>query len=137
MAIYPATWLDERYRRQLSVPDVLVELVRVENMRGAHRRVGHDLCLVLEAIADVAVGIALWAHLEIVKLILIVEVVVPLVVVALPRNIVLQQDIADAALRGRWNRERCVAGICVFVRVAPISEVAGVVIVQQIIVTGL
>jgi hypothetical protein len=41
----------------MSVPDVLVELIGVDNMRGAHRRVGHDLRLILEAIADVAVGI--------------------------------------------------------------------------------
>src|SRR5438445_13658267 len=102
MAIYPATWLDERYRRQISAPDMPVELLGIDNMPGAHRWVGHDLRLVLEAIANVAVGIARWAHLPIVKLILIGYVVVPLVVVALPRNIILQHDIADATLRGRW-----------------------------------
>ena len=50
----------------------LLELVGIDEMRRAHRRVSHDLRRVLEAIADVAVGIARWAHLPIVKLILIV-----------------------------------------------------------------
>jgi len=53
----------------MSVPDVLVKLVGIDNMRGAHRLIGHALRLVLEAIADVAVGIAQWAYLKIVKLI--------------------------------------------------------------------
>src|SRR5215467_12253203 len=137
MAIYPAAWLDERHRRHMSALDVLVKLGGIDKMVGAHRRVSHNLRLVLEAIAYVAVGIARWAHLPIVKLIFIVQVVVPLVVVALPRDIVLQQDISDATLRGRWNRERCVVGICVFIAVGPISEVARVIMVWPIIVARL
>jgi hypothetical protein len=99
--------------------------------------IGHDLGLVLESIADIAVLVAQGTDLSIIKLILIAQIAVPLIVVALPGNVVFQQDVPDAPLRGWGDRERGVVGVCVGVSVASVSEIARVVIVQEVVVTGI
>ena len=71
--------------------DVVVKLSGLPNVRGAYGGVGHNLLLVLEPVADVAVLVALWADLTVVLLILVAEIRVPLVVVGLPRDVAGQK----------------------------------------------
>src|SRR5215472_18248079 len=122
MAIHPSARFYERNRGQLPAPDVLIELVGVEDVRRSNSRVSHDLRLVLESVADIAVLIALLPDRSVVLLIFVGEIGIPLIVVALPRNVVLQHHIRDTALRSWRNRERSVVGICVGVGVAPITR---------------
>jgi len=51
---------------------------------GAHGGVGHDLDLVLKAVADVAVLVAQRTNFPVVELILVREIAVPLIAVTLP-----------------------------------------------------
>src|SRR5215472_9162017 len=105
MAVHPSAWLHKRDRGQLAVVDVLVEMIHVHDVAGTYVLVGHDLLLILESVADVAVLIALWANFSKVELIRIVDIAVPLIVVALPGDIVGEHHVGDAALRGARNGE--------------------------------
>ena len=103
-------------------------------MRRANGGVSHDLLLVLKGIADVAVLVTQGANLSVVLLILIGQVPVPLIVVTLPRNIVLEQDVTDASLGSARNGERGVVRVRVRVGITSIAEITRVVIIQQVVV---
>src|SRR6266550_3649838 len=97
--------------------------------------VGHDLCLVLKRIADVAILVALGANGSIVELVLVAKICVPLIVVGLPGNVVFQKNVGDAVLT-RWrNREWSVVDVVVRVGVGAIAKIARIVVVQEIVVT--
>ena len=134
MAIHPAAGFHERDRWQSSVGNVAVKVEGVLDVRGAHRVVGHDLRLVLDAIADVAVLITIRANDAVVQLIFVGQIPVPLIVVGFPGNMVFEQHVGDAALIGGRNCEWRVVWICVRVGVAAVTKVAGVVVVQQVVV---
>jgi hypothetical protein len=134
MAVDPSTRFNEGHGRQLAVLYVLIQLVGARDVCRTHRMIGHDLRLVVKSVANVAVLVALRANLSIVELILIGKVAIPLIVVALPGDVVFQQNVANATLRGWRNRERCVAGVCIRVGVAPITEITRVVVVEKIVV---
>src|SRR5277367_5854680 len=106
-------------------------------MRVANRRVGHDRGVVLEGVADVAVFVGVFSDGPVVQLIRVVNVVVPLVAVVLPRNLRLEQSVADAGDGRRRDGEDRVVGVGVGVGVVAISEVSRVVIVQEIVVVFL
>src|SRR3977135_2719564 len=135
MAVNPTAWLNERNGRQGAILDVGVKIKRVHDVGGANGIVGHNLCLVLKRVADVAVLVALCANGPIVELVLVAKIRVPLIVVGLPGNVVVQKNVGDAVLI-RWrNRERGVVDEVVRVGVGAIAKVAGIVVVQKIVVT--
>ena len=109
-------------------------MIGVRDVRRADRVVGHDLLLILEWVTNIAVLIALRADFAVVELILIAKIEVPLVVVAVPGDIVLEQYICDAPLGSARNREWRVVGVRIGIGVASVAEVTGVVIVQQVVV---
>src|SRR6202034_2363820 len=119
--------------RQLAVRNVRVKVGGVLDMSGADSRIGHDRGVVLEGVADVAVLVGVLADRTIVQLVRIVHIVVPLVAVVLPGNIVLDHVVADAGHRRRRNGEDRVVGIGIGVGVLAVAEVAGVVVIQQIV----
>ena len=98
--------------------------------------IGHDRGVVLERIADVAVLIGVRADGAVVELIGIGHVVVPLIAVVLPGNVVREHVVADAGHGGRRNGEDGVVGAGVGIGVVAVAEVAGVVVVQQVVVAG-
>src|SRR5215472_9780412 len=104
-------------------------------MPSTHRIIGHNLRLILERVADVAVLVAGGTHRSIVQLILVGQIRVPLVAVILPRHVVLQHHVCDAALARPWDGERRVARIRVRISVATVPKVPGIVVVQQVVVT--
>src|SRR6267378_43111 len=134
MAVNPTAWLNERNGGQGAILDVGVKIKRVHDVGGANGIVGHNLCLVLKRVADVAVLVALCANGSIVELVLVAKIRVPLIVVGLPGNVVFQKNVGDAVLT-RWrNCERGVVDEVVRVSVGAIAKVAGIVVVQEIVV---
>src|SRR5882762_6827731 len=128
MTVNPTAWLNERNGRQGAILDVGVKIKRVHDMGGANGIVGHDLCLILERVADVAVLVALCANGPIVELVLVAKIRVPLIVVGLPGNGVFQKKVGDAVLT-RWrNCERRVVDEVIRVSVGAIAKVAGIVV---------
>ena len=89
------------------------------------RLVGHDRSLVLERIADVAVDIG-WV-------VRIIHILVPTLAVPVERYLRGQQHIADTRRRARRDGERIGSGISH----SAIAIVTRIVVVQQIIVSGL
>ena len=119
-----------------SVLDVVVEIGRVLDVRGADSGIGHDRGVVLEWIADVAVFVGIRADGPIVQLIGVGHIVIPLIAVIFPGDIGGDQLIANAAHRRGRNCEHGVVRIRVGKRVVAVAEVAGVVVIQQIVVAG-
>ena len=132
--VHPAARLHERHLWQRSLGNVRIEVGNIFKVVADNRRVGHDLLLVVKTIADVAILIAVRTDGAVVQLILIVEICIPLIVVAFPGNVVLNEHIGDAALGRRRNGEGRVARVRIGVGIAAIPEVAWVVVVQQVIV---
>src|SRR5204863_6205355 len=97
------------------------------------RVIRHDLRLVLKAIADVAVLVAERAYSAIVLLVFVIQVGIPLVVVAFPGDVVFQQHVANAALRSGGNRERRVVRVGVGIGIGAIPEISRVVVIEQIV----
>jgi hypothetical protein len=91
----------------------------------ANSRIGHDLRLVLEGVADVTVLIAHRADLAEILLVFAREILSPLIVVGFPGDMVPEEHVSDAPLRGGRNRERCVGDVVIGVRVAAIAEIPG------------
>src|SRR5271167_368679 len=95
----------------------------------------------MEAVADVAVLVTVGSHGAIVELVGIPRIavqpriLVPLIVIPLPGNVVRQQNVSNAVLRGSGNRERSVIRIMIRIRIGSVAEVSGVVIVQQVVVS--
>ena len=94
-------------------------------MSCAQRRIGHDSGFVLKRIADIAVGVEHAARVS--------DVLVPSVAVILERDAFIQQCVANAAHRCWRDSER--RG-CETDRVS-VGVVAGIVVVEQVIVTSL
>ena len=84
MAVHQAAGLDEGNRGQSVVGDVVVEVERVLHVVGAGVGAGHDLKIVLERVADVAVLVGGFADGAVIELVGIGDVVVPLIAVILP-----------------------------------------------------
>ena len=97
----------------------------------------HDGSVVLERVADVAIFVRVRPIGSIIQLVWVVDVVVPLIAIVLPRNAVGVEVVADAGRRGGWNRKRSVRGILVDIGILAVAEPARVVIVEQVVVTGL
>jgi hypothetical protein len=95
----------------------------------------------MEAVADVAVLVAVGSHGAIVELVGIPgkpvqsRILVPLVVIAFPGYIARQQNISDAVLGGSGNREGGVVRVVIGKGVRAVAKVSRVVIVQQLVVT--
>ena len=125
-------------------------------MRLTNRRVGHDGRVVLERVADVAVLVRVGDVLakrvgracrSVVDLVFIFGdisgfagragsgVVVPLISVVLPRNVLGEKFVANAARGGRWDREDGVGGVGVSECILTLTEVTGIVVIQQVVVT--
>src|SRR5580765_1678061 len=137
MAVYPAAGFHIGNCGQRAVGDVFVEIDRVFQVLGADGGVGHDLRLVLERIADVAVLIAGRADRTVVQLVFVAEVGVPLVAVVFPGDARFKEHVGDAALVDRRNGERGVEDVVVGIGVGAIAKVARVVIIEQIVVAGI
>src|SRR5271155_3548088 len=88
----------------------------------------------LGRVADVAIFVRGRPVSSVVELVWVVDVVVPLIAVVLPRNTVDVEVVADAGRRGRRDGKRRVGGILVDVGVLAVAEPARVVIVQEIVV---
>src|SRR5580693_4073137 len=119
------------------VADVAV-LVRVgdgsaETIGRAHRAVV-DLIFIF---GDVAGFLHRWRCAERLGRAAVASVVVPLIAVVLPRNALRDEFVTDAGNRGGRNREDGVGGVGIQERVFAATEVAGVVVVQQVVVAGL
>src|ERR1700693_1947043 len=135
MSVNPAAGLHVRNRGEVAALEVFVEVFGVLQVRGAHRSVGHDFGFVLEGVADVAILIALGADGAVVDLVFIAEIRIPLVAVILPGNAVFHQRVRDAVLFGWGNGKRSIGNIVIGVGVGAVAEVAGIVIVEQVVVT--
>src|SRR5580704_3621783 len=119
------------------VADVAV-LVRVgdrsaETIGRAHGAVV-DLIFIF---GDVAGFLHRWRCAERLGRATVPSVVVPLIAVILPRNALRDQFVTDAGNRGGRDREDGVGGVGVQERVFAATEVARVVVVQQVVVAGL
>src|SRR5271163_381090 len=118
MAVDEAAGLDERNSGKLAVGDVGIQVCSVLDVRLANRFVGHDGSVVLERVADVAVLVRVGNGLAqevgragspVVDLVFILgnisgftwrassRVVVPLISVILPRNVLGEKFVANAA----------------------------------------
>src|SRR5579863_1214572 len=118
------------------VADVAV-FVRVgdgsaETIGRAHRAVV-DLIFVFR---DIARFLHRWGCAERLGGVAVASVVVPLIAVVLPGNALRDEFVTDAGNGGRRNREHGVGGVGVQEGVFAAAEVAGVVVVQQVVVTG-
>ena len=109
MSVNPAAGLHIRNRGKVAALDVFVEVFGVLQVRGADGGVGHNLGLILEGVADVAVLVALGSHGSVVNLVFIVEVGILLSAVMLPGNAGCHQHVRDAVLFGGGNGKRSVA----------------------------
>jgi hypothetical protein len=98
--------------------------------------VRHDRRVVLERIADVAVLVGGRSGRAPVQLVRVVDVVIPLVAIILPGDVACVQAVADAPGRNRRDRERRVARVAVEIGAIAVTEIAGVVVVEQIVVAG-
>src|SRR5712664_3203655 len=137
MTVHPAAGLDVGDRGQIAAGDVTVKIVGVNDMGGAKGIVGHDLRLILKRVADVAILVAVRADGAVVELVFVGEVLIPLIVVGLPRDVVFKQYVSDAALARGWNGERRVVNKAVGVSVGTVAKISGIVVVQQIVVAFL
>src|SRR6266702_2912921 len=123
--------LDEGDCGEGVVLDVGVEVGGVLDMCGDQGGVGHDVAGVLEEVADVAVNVG---GVLVVRVVLID---VPLIAVVLEGDVFLLQSISDGAQFGWRHGKDGVLGVGVGIGVGAVAEVAGVVVVEQIIVAGL
>src|SRR5580700_10278255 len=117
MPIDPSAGLNERHRRQSSILYIAVKIRRVFEMGGPDRGVGHDRSVVLERVADVAVLVTLRTHLAIVKLVFVLQILIKLIAIVLPRNTLREQRITDVRDSGRRNRKWSVGHIMIGVRI--------------------
>src|ERR1700730_18369194 len=134
MSVNPTTWLYIRNGGKVAALDVFVKVHGIFQVRGADGGVGHDFGLVLEGVADVAILIALGSHGSVVNLVFIVEVGIPLSAVMPPGNASCHQHVRDAVLFSGGNGERSVRDVVIGVSVRAVTEVAGVVVVEQVVV---
>src|ERR1700719_669361 len=137
MSVNPAAGLHVGNRGKIAAFEVFVEIFGVLQVGGANGGVGHDFGLILERVADVAVLIALGADGAVIELVFIGQVGIPLVAVILPGNTGGHQHVRDGVLLGRRNGERSVGDVVVGVSVGAVAEVAGIVVVEQIVVAGI
>src|SRR5215469_14225731 len=137
MTVHPAARLHEGDRRQSSIGDIVVKIRGVLKVRVTNLLVGHDLSLILETVANVAVLIAGGANGAVVELVLVAEILVPLVAIGFPGHAIFQQNVADAALPGWRDCERSVVGITIGVGVAAVAKIAWIVVVEKIVVPGI
>src|SRR5467141_32992 len=137
MTVHPAAGLDVRDRGQIAAGDVIVKIGGVNNVGGANGIVGHDLRLIMERVADVAILVAVRADGAVVELVLVGEVLIPLIIVGLPRDVVFKHYVSDAALVRGWNGERCVVNKAVGVGIGTVAKIPGIVVVQQVVVAFL
>ena len=135
MAVDQSARLDERDRRQRAVLRCRVYRLAVSWICAVRiSGVRHDRGVVLERIADVAVLVGVRADGPVVELVGVGDVVVPLIAVVLPGDVVREQVVADAGGRGGRNGEHRVVRVRVGVGVVAVAEVAGVVVVEQVVV---
>src|SRR6516164_2314185 len=143
MTVYPAARLHEGDRGQCSVGDIFVKIRGVLKVSVTNFVVGHDLGLILETVADIAILIAVGANGAVVELVLVARipvaagVLVPLVAVGFPGHATFQQNVADAALLGWRDCERSVMGIAIGVGVAAVAKKAWIIDVEKIVVPGI
>src|SRR6266566_7750997 len=137
MTVHPAAGLDVGDRGQIAAGDITVEIGGVNDVGRANGIVGHDLRLIMERVADVAILVALRADRAVVELVFVGEVLIPLIVVGFPRDVVFKQYVSDAALVRPRNRKRSVIHKVIGVSVRTIAEIARIVVVQQVVVAFL
>src|SRR6266478_8472294 len=137
MTIHPAAGLDVGNRGQIAAGDIAVKIGGVNDVGSANGVVGHDLRLIMERVADVAILVAVRADGAVVELVFVGEVLIPLIVVGFPRDVVFKQYVSDAALVRPGNRKWSVIHKVIGVSVRAITEIAGIVVVQQVVVAFL
>ncbi len=137
MTVHPAAGLDVGDRGQIAAGDVTVKIGGINDVGGANGIVGHDLRLIVKRVADVAILVAVRADGAVVELVFVAEVLIPLIVVGLPRDVVFKHYVSDAALVRPRNRKRSVIHKVIGVSVRAIAEIARIVVVQQVVVAFL
>src|ERR1700687_2747608 len=137
MAVHPAAGLNVGDRGQIAAGNVTVKIVGVNDVGGADGIVGHDLRLIVKRVADVAIRVAVRTDGAVVELVFVGEVLIPLIVVGLPRDVVFKHYVSDAALVRPRNRKRSVIHKVIGVSVRAIAEIARIVVVQQVVVAFL
>src|SRR6476646_5265697 len=125
MAIGRPARLEDRNRRKVVERHIVVEVLDVFDVVGTKLGIRHDSGLVLERIADVAVGVehAAW----------VLYVLIPAIAVVPERHAGVEQGVANAANRGWRNCERRLVAI----DYDAIGIETGVVVVQEIVSTRL
>ena len=131
MAVDDAARLDVGHLRQLAVLDVGIEIDRVLQMGLALGFAGHDRRRIRRPVADVAI---LVYGAQVVG---VLEVAIELVAEVSPGNAFGVERVADGAhARGR-NRVDIVVGVNVGISVGAVAEIAGIVVVDEIIMARL
>src|ERR1700731_2947714 len=137
MTIHPAAGLDVGNRGQIAAGDIAVKFGGVNDVGGANGVVGHDLRLIVERVADVAILGAVWADGAVVELVFVGEVLIPLIAIVFPGDVLFKELVGDAALVRPGNRKWSVVHKVIGVGVRAITEIARIVVVQQVVVAFL
>src|SRR5438445_2679053 len=137
MTVHPAAGLDVGDRGQIAAGDIAVKIGGVNDVGGANGVVGHNLRLIVERVADVAIRVAVRADGAVVELVFVGEVLIPLIAVIFPGDVLFKEHVGDAALVRPGNRKRSVIHKVIGVSVRAITEIAGIVVVQQVVVAFL
>src|SRR5258708_2367029 len=137
MTIHPAAGLDVGNRGQIAAGDIAVKIGGVNDVGSANGVVGHDLRLIMERVADVAVLVAVRADGAVVELVFVGEVPIPLIAIVFPGDVLFKEHVGDAALVRPGNRKRSVIRKVIGVGVSAIAKISRVVVVQQVVVAFL
>src|SRR5467141_2310861 len=137
MTIHPAAGLDVGNRGQIAAGDIAVKIGRVNDVGSANGVVGHDLRLIVERVADVAILVAVRADGAVVELVFVGEVLIPLIAIVFPGDVLFKEHVGDAALVRPGNRKWSVIHKVVGVGVGAVAKISGIVIVQQVVVAFL
>src|SRR6266566_5871652 len=137
MTVHPAAGLDIGDRGQIAAGDITVKIGGVNDVGGANGIVGHDLRLIVERVADVAILVAVRADRAVVELVFVGEVMIPLIAIVFPGDVLFKEHVGDAALVRPRNRKWSVIHKAFGVSVRAITEIARIVVVQQVVVAFL
>src|ERR1700694_1543942 len=137
MTVHPAAGLDVGDRGQIAAGDVAVKIGGVNDVGGANGVVGHDLRLIMERVADVAILVAVRTDGAVVELVFVGEELIPLIAIVFPGDVLFKEHVGNAALARPGNRKWSVIHKVIDVGVRAITEIARIVVVQQIVVAFL
>src|SRR5437660_9933310 len=91
MTVHPAAGLDVGDRGQIGAGDITVEIGGVNDVGRANGIVDHDLRLIMERVADVAILVGLRADLAVVEHVFCGDVMTPVYDGGFPRFSVLKE----------------------------------------------